>query len=98
MVDHSASNPYAIITLNPRLRRRNTTTDISNQAIYFQDQIYLNEQFQIIAGLRYDKFKTKFNDSVAPEIAPLVNDQFISPRVGLVYKPIDPVSLYTTIV
>jgi catecholate siderophore receptor len=90
----SASNPFTALTFNS-YRYRNTSTDISNQAIYFQDQIYLNEQFQIIAGLRYDKFKTKFNDSVAPENSATINDQFISPRVGLVYKPIEPVSLYT---
>ena len=90
----SASNPFAALTFNSS-RYRNTSTDISNQAIYFQDQIYLNEQFQIIAGLRYDKFKTKFNDSVAPANSATINDQFISPRVGLVYKPIEPVSLYT---
>ena len=89
-----ASNPFALLTFNSS-RSRNTSTDISNQAIYLQDQIYLNEQFQIIAGLRYDKFKTKFNDSVAPANSATINDQFISPRVGLVYKPIEPVSLYT---
>ena len=90
----SASNPFALLTFNSS-RSRNTSTDISNQAIYLQDQIYLNEQFQIIAGLRYDKFKTKFNDSVTIANSASINDQFISPRVGLVYKPIEPVSLYT---
>ena len=90
----SASNPFAVLIFNSS-RSRNTSTDISNQAIYLQDQIYLNEQFQIIAGLRYDKFKTKFNDSVSPSNSANVNDQFLSPRVGLVYKPIEPVSLYT---
>jgi catecholate siderophore receptor len=90
----SASNPFALLTFNSS-RSRNTSTDISNQAIYLQDQIYLNEQFQIIAGLRYDKFKTKFNDSVIIANSATINDQFISPRVGLVYKPIEPVSLYT---
>jgi catecholate siderophore receptor len=90
----AASNPFASLTFNSS-KSRNTSTDISNQAIYIQDQIYLNEQFQIIAGLRYDKFKTKFNDSVAPVNSATINDQFISPRVGLVYKPIEPVSLYT---
>ncbi|MFY8177486.1 MAG: TonB-dependent receptor, partial [Candidatus Methylopumilus universalis] len=90
----AASNPFASLTFNSS-KSRNTSTDISNQAIYIQDQIYLNEQFQIIAGLRYDKFKTKFNDSVAPANSATINDQFISPRVGLVYKPIGPVSLYT---
>ena len=89
-----ASNPFALLTFNSS-RSRNTSTDISNQAIYLQDQIYLNEQFQIIAGLRYDKFKTKFNDNVTTSNSANVNDQFISPRVGLVYKPIEPVSLYT---
>ena len=90
----NASNPFALLTFNSS-RSRNTSTDISNQAIYLQDQIYLSEQFQIIAGLRYDKFKTKFNDSVTTSNSANVNDQFISPRVGLVYKPIEPVSLYT---
>ena len=89
-----ASNPFALLTFNSS-RSRNTSTDISNQAIYLQDQIYLNEQLQIIAGLRYDKFKTKFNDSVTIANSATINDQFISPRVGLVYKPIEPVSLYT---
>ncbi|QDC97524.1 TonB-dependent siderophore receptor [Candidatus Methylopumilus universalis] len=89
-----ASNPYALLNWQST-KSRNTATDIYNQAIYFQDQIYLNEQFQIIAGLRYDKFKTKFNDSVAPANSATINDQFISPRVGLVYKPIEPISLYT---
>jgi catecholate siderophore receptor len=89
-----ASNPYALLNWQST-KSRNTATDIYNQAIYFQDQIYLNEQFQIIAGLRYDKFKTKFNDSVTPANSATINDQFISPRVGLVYKPIEPVSLYT---
>ena len=90
----SASNPFALLTFNSS-RSRNAYTDISNQAIYLQDQIYLNEQFQIVTGLRYDQFKTKFNDSVTPSNSANVNDQFISPRAGLVYKPIEPVSLYT---
>ena len=89
-----ASNPFALLTFNSS-RSRNASTDISNQAIYLQDQIYLNEQFQIVTGLRYDQFKTKFNDSVTPSNSANVNDQFISPRAGLVYKPIEPVSLYT---
>jgi catecholate siderophore receptor len=55
----------------------------------------LNEQFQIIAGIRYDQFKTKFNDQVTLANSANVNDQFLSPRIGLVYKPIEPVSIYT---
>jgi catecholate siderophore receptor len=90
----AASNPFASLAFNSS-RDRNTSTDISNQAIYIQDQIYLNEQYQIIAGLRYDKFKTKFNDLKDSTNSANVNDQFLSPRIGLVYKPIEPISLYT---
>jgi catecholate siderophore receptor len=54
----------------------------------------LNEQYQIIAGLRYDKFQTKFND-IKNTFSANVNDEFLSPRFGLVYKPIEPVSVYT---
>ena len=90
----AASSPFASLAFNSS-RDRNTSTDISNQAIYIQDQIYLNEQYQIIAGLRYDQFKTKFNDIKNSSNSANVNDQFLSPRVGLVYKPIEPVSIYT---
>ena len=89
-----ASNPHALLTWKSN-RDRDTATDIYNQAIYFQDQIHLNEQYQIIAGLRYDKFKTKFNDNVSNANSASVNDEFLSPRVGLVYKPIEPVSIYS---
>jgi catecholate siderophore receptor len=89
-----ASNPHALLTWKSN-RDRDTATDIHNQAIYFQDQIHLNEQYQIIVGLRYDKFKTKFNDNVSNANSASVNDEFLSPRVGLVYKPIEPVSIYS---
>jgi catecholate siderophore receptor len=90
-----ASNPFTFLTFDSS-RDRNTSTDISNQAIYFQDQISLNEQYQIIAGLRYDQFKTKYNDIKDSSNSATINDQFVTPRIGLVYKPIEPVSLYTS--
>lgn len=90
----SASNPFEILTFGST-KNRNTTTDIYNQALYFQDQIYLNEQYQIIAGLRYDKFKTKFNDKANVGNSSNVDDEFLSPRIGFVYKPMQPMSIYT---
>ena len=89
-----ALSPFVSLTWNST-KSRNTSTDIYNQALYLQDQIYLNEQYQIIAGLRYDKFKTKFNDNVTIANSATVDDQFLSPRVGLIYKPIEPISIYT---
>ncbi|MGQ0442240.1 MAG: TonB-dependent receptor, partial [Methylophilaceae bacterium] len=69
---------------------------------YLQDQIKLSSQWQAIVGLRHDRFVTDF-DGVrrnAATNAPIsesfnVTDTFLSPRAGLIFKPVEPVSLYT---
>jgi catecholate siderophore receptor len=80
---------------------RQGATDADNHGIarvasvYVQDQATLSRHLQLIAGLRYDNFRvdflnhrtdTRFNS----------NDGMVSPRLGLVYKPVDPVSLYAS--
>ena len=62
-------------------------------SVYLQDQIQLSPQWQAIAGLRYDRFKVDFlnhrNNSTIT-----VTDTPVSPRAGLVYKPVEAVSIY----
>jgi catecholate siderophore receptor len=62
-------------------------------AFYVQDQIELSPQFQIIGGLRYDQFKVDFTNNRTGQPFK-TNDGLWSPRVGVIYRPIDPVSLY----
>ena len=69
------------------------TTDIT--ALYVQDQIEFTPKFQAILGLRYDRFKVDFTD-VRRDRTFTSRDDLISPRVGLVYKPIEPLSLYAS--
>ena len=62
-------------------------------AVYLQDQIALSSRWQAILGLRYDRFTVDFhnnrnNSDLDSE------DNLVSPRVGLVYKPLEPVSVY----
>jgi catecholate siderophore receptor len=71
------------------------TTTIA--AVYVQDQIRLSPQWQAVAGLRYDRFSVDFSNrrsdaGSTPNIES--TDSFISPRLGLVYKPMVPVSIY----
>lgn len=66
-------------------------------AVYLQDQISLSPQWQAIAGVRYDRFSVDFTNrrsdaGSTPNVES--TDSFISPRLGLVYKPIVPVSIY----
>jgi iron complex outermembrane receptor protein len=73
--------------------------------LYLQDQITLLPNLKLLVGGRYD-FITQNNtdiffdlDGVTPLGPPeksTNNSQAFSPRVGLVYQPIEPVSLYAS--
>ena len=57
--------------------------------IYVQDQIQLAENLHLLAGLRYD--------IVAGSTATTASrDTAFSPRLGVVYQPIEPLSLYAS--
>jgi len=71
----------------------NSRTKAKIAALYIQDQIELTKQLQIIAGLRYDKFQVDFRNN-RNGATTRSDDGLVSPRVGLVFKPIAPLSLY----
>ncbi|MDB5840942.1 MAG: TonB-dependent siderophore receptor [Herminiimonas sp.] len=89
------SNP---VTFAPIVYRQ-SATDADNTgkakvaALYLQDQIELSPQFQIVAGLRYDKFKVDFKNNRTAQTF-RTDDGLVSPRVGVIYRPIEPLSLY----
>lgn len=62
-------------------------------AVYLQDLIRLNNQWQVLAGLRYDHYKQKqkshLNGSQVDR-----SDESISPRLGVVYQPNDAQMFY----
>lgn len=80
---------------------RQSATDANNSgtatgaAIYVQDQVELLPQLQLIAGLRYENFDVDFRNNRTGERFD-ATDNPVSPRVGLVYKPVEPVSLYVS--
>ncbi|NET09690.1 MAG: TonB-dependent receptor [Symploca sp. SIO2B6] len=68
--------------------------------IYIQDQITLLDNLKLLAGVRYETIEqeTTNNPSFFVPTASEVtqNDDAFSPRFGIVYQPIDPVSLYAS--
>lgn len=70
--------------------------------VYLQDQIELSQQWQLIAGLRYDSFKLDYHNNVAAGLRAIPagpanlssSDSLLSPRLGLVYKPVQTATLY----
>lgn len=64
-------------------------------AAYVQDQIELSPQWEAIVGVRYDNFKVDLdNKNSGTELSSA--DDLFSPRAGLIYKPLDNLSLYTS--
>jgi catecholate siderophore receptor len=64
-------------------------------AIYVQDQIKLSPMFEIVAGLRYDRFEldvTNLNNGA--EFGR--TDNLWSPRLGLIFKPLENLSIYAS--
>lgn len=101
----SVSVPVSNPVMNSPLAFRQSNSDANNYvendtyALYFQDQLKFSEQWSAIAGLRYDRFTTDFkNYRLAASQANhkiSTNDDLFSPRLGLIYKPISNLSVYT---
>ena len=83
--------------------RLNTRTDSHFVGVYAIDTIEIGAHLQVIGGVRWDRFQGKF-DSVSqasPTATPTTLiadhvDEMPSYRAAIVYKPIQPLSLYAT--
>jgi catecholate siderophore receptor len=69
-------------------------------AVYAQDQIEFSSQWSAIVGLRYERFDVDFTDLRAGVTADRhqlsSSDALWSPRIGVVFKPIEDLSLYAS--
>ena len=83
----------------------NTGSDANNHvkatvaAAYLQDQVDVTDQLQLLAGVRFDSFDLDFHDRRASTTGRRDfsrRDELLSPRLGLVFKPVAPVSLYAS--
>lgn len=64
-------------------------------AIYIQDQIRISPMFEIVAGLRFDRFEldvTNLNNNAQFGRT----DELWSPRLGLIFKPRENLSIYAS--
>lgn len=63
--------------------------------VYAQDQVALSSRIEAIVGLRFDSFRARVTNNRTGATFNSV-DGLLSPRVGLVYKPVRPMSLYAS--
>ena len=93
------SVPFANPTIDTPMTFRQNATDADNRvqanvaATYAQDQMELSRQVQVLVGLRFDHFNLKFHNNRNGDNFNRT-DNLLSPRVGVVFKPVEPLSLY----
>ncbi|WP_052365531.1 TonB-dependent siderophore receptor [Halotalea alkalilenta] len=71
------------------------TEDIELYSIFAQDQIDLSSQWKLLAGLRYDQVRQTMEQR-AGSSDPDIDDGSMTGRLGIVYQPITPLSLYAS--
>jgi catecholate siderophore receptor len=97
----SLSAPFANPTIDTPVTYRQSATDADNHlktkvaAAYVQDQLELSSRLQVVGGIRFDRFDLTYTNNRNRDVLDRVDD-LVSPRAGLVYKPVLPVSVYTS--
>lgn len=94
-IQASFENP----TISTPVTFRRSATDADNRlrlnlaATYLQDQIEINRYVQVVAGFRYDYFDLKYRNNRTGDNLRRI-DNLISPRLGIVVKPVEQLSIY----
>ncbi len=93
-------NPLSPVSRVPVLFRNiasgaNTRYDLGLAALYAQDQVEIGPHLQLIGGLRYDHFDFAATDRRSNVTNARIDD-LLSPRLGLVLKPVENLSFYAS--
>ena len=75
---------------------RDTVSDIQFFSAYAQDQVSFGDHLNVIVGLRYDRFAIKGTDSIGTPRPFARTDEKVSPRIGLILKPQENISIYAS--
>lgn len=96
------SDPLVIpaFSFTPVVRDRDSELDFAS--IYLQDQIDITDNFKVLLGLRYDSFDIDVFDVIEANDGDAIGGDFgrkdteVTPRYGLIYKPLENVSIYAS--
>ena len=92
-------NPVYGALPGPYISNTVVKQEMDSHAVYLQDQIDLNEQWKLLAGVRWDSvdqtLTTTFGNGNTPT-SYNPSPEAVSPRLGVVYQPLDWLSLYAS--
>jgi len=95
----SVQAPFGAPTISTPVTFRQSVTDADNHlqanvsGAFVQDQVDLSRFVQLIGGVRFDRFDLAYHNNRTGETLGRIDD-LVSPRAGVVFKPIAPVSVY----
>ena len=94
----AADGTATSVDFNTVLNRR-TETEITVTSLFIQDQIAVTDNLQVLLGARLDNFDITVNDTEPGASDPKLSreDEEVSTRFGLIYKPQSNVSLYASL-
>jgi len=83
------------VTFAPSASDADNRSRATAAAFYVQDQLRPAEWIEIVAGLRFDRFKLTVDDHSPAGLGKYRRtDNLVSPRLGVVLKPADNLSIY----
>ncbi len=95
----SVQVPFSDPVLSSPAVFRQSATDANNHlkvnlgATYLQDQVQLSRFVQLVGGIRFDRFDLQYRNNRNGDNLRRV-DNLVSPRAGVIFRPVEPVSLY----
>ena len=89
----SDAAPTAVEYTNPCSLKTDTETDITVTSFYIQDQVDLTDNLILVLGGRHDTFNVTVDD-IKNGTSAAREDREFSPRMGIIIKPRDAVSVY----
>lgn len=89
------TDPLVIPAITFPVNNRNTVSDVTFYSLYLQDQIGIGDHFDIVLGARYDRFEIDVDDIQASRQLSRTDTEW-SPRLGLIFKPLEQVSIYAS--
>ncbi len=92
----NVSNPttFAPVAFNPL--SSDNKVKLTAAALYLQDQIELTDEIMLIGGVRVDRFDLDFDNLLPASVDFSRVDTVVSPRGGVIFKPIETASLYAS--
>lgn len=89
----SINSPTNFDTVEFNKLTRNRISEVENTSLFIQDQIEIGKYLELIGGIRFDRFDIDFTDARKNERFSRTDEEY-SPRVGVVVKPFEGLSLY----